>query len=54
MKLNDRFQVTCVCGWETKGDQAAVVEATQAHGRDVHNMDTTVDQVMAMASLIER
>ncbi len=41
--------VTCVCGWEAAGTEAEVVQATQAHGRDVHNMDTSREQVLAMA-----
>ena len=50
--MSDRYEVTCVCGWEISGDEAAVVSATQIHGREVHNMDTTREQVMAMATAI--
>ncbi len=50
--MSATYEVKCVCGWETRGDQAAVVEATQAHGRQIHNMDTTIEQVMAMATQI--
>jgi predicted small metal-binding protein len=41
--------VTCECGFETRGDEDTVVAATQQHGRDVHNMDVTREQVLAMA-----
>ncbi len=41
--------VRCACGWETRGDDAEVVAATQEHGRRVHNMETTREQVLAMA-----
>lgn len=51
--MSDVYDVTCVCGWETSGDEAAVVSATQAHGREIHNMDTTPEQVMAMATKSE-
>ncbi len=41
--------VRCACGWETTGREAAVVEATVEHGRRVHNMTPTRDEVLAMA-----
>lgn len=41
--------VTCDCGFSTRGAEDDVVAATQQHGRDVHNMDVTRDQVLAMA-----
>jgi predicted small metal-binding protein len=42
-------RVRCVCGWETAGDDDEVVAATQEHGRRLHNMDATREQVLAMA-----
>ncbi len=47
--MSDRLEVTCVCGWEARGTEEEVVAATQQHGRDVHNMETSRDQVLAMA-----
>jgi predicted small metal-binding protein len=41
--------VTCECGFEVSGDEETVVAVTQKHGRDVHNMDVTREQVLAMA-----
>ena len=43
------MQVRCACGWETTGDEDAVVAATQEHGRRLHNMEATREQVVAMA-----
>lgn len=43
------LKVTCVCGWESAGHEDEVVAATQAHGREVHNMETSREQVLAMA-----
>ncbi len=43
------MRVRCVCGWETTGDEVAIVVATQEHGRRLHNMDATREQVVAMA-----
>jgi predicted small metal-binding protein len=41
--------VTCACGFTVQGGQDDVVARTQEHGRDVHNMEVTVEQVLAMA-----
>ena len=41
--------VRCVCGWEMRGTEAEVVPATQEHGRRVHNMAATREDVLAMA-----
>ena len=43
------LRVRCVCGWETRGTEAEIVPATQEHGRRVHNMESTRDEVLAMA-----
>jgi predicted small metal-binding protein len=42
-------KVRCACGWEWAGDVEAVVAATQDHGRRIHNMDATREEVLAMA-----
>lgn len=46
------WKLTCQCGWETTGTETEVVEDAQRHGRDLHNMDVTHEQAMAMASEI--
>jgi predicted small metal-binding protein len=43
--------VRCACGWETSGPEAEIVPATVEHGRRLHNMDATREQVLAMASI---
>ncbi len=40
--------VRCACGWEIRGSEKEVVAATQEHGRRLHNMSPTRDQVLAM------
>lgn len=40
------------CGWETTGDEDAVVAATQEHGRRLHTMEATRGRVVAMAMAI--
>lgn len=41
--------IRCACGWETTGPEDAAVEATTEHGRAMHNMTPTRDEVLAMA-----
>jgi predicted small metal-binding protein len=43
------MRVRCACGWETSGEEETVVAATQDHGRKLHNMEASRDQVVAMA-----
>jgi predicted small metal-binding protein len=37
----------CACGWEINGPEEAVVDATIDHGRRLHNMEATREQVLA-------
>jgi predicted small metal-binding protein len=37
----------CACGWEVSGGEDEVVDATIDHGRRIHNMEATRDQVIA-------
>ena len=43
--------VRCACGWETSGTEAEIVPSTVEHGRRLHNMEATREQVLAMASI---
>jgi predicted small metal-binding protein len=49
--MNDEtITVRCACGWEMTGPQQDVVVATTEHGRRLHNMTATRDEVLAMAA----
>jgi predicted small metal-binding protein len=37
----------CACGWEITGTLDLVVDATIDHGRRIHNMEATWEQVVA-------
>ena len=39
----------CSCGWEVRGTEDEVVAAAEEHGRDLHNMSVTREQVLAMS-----
>lgn len=41
--------VACACGWTTQGPVDRVVAETQEHGRQLHNMAATREDVLAMA-----
>ena len=38
----------CACGWEATGPVDEVIEATIEHGRRIHNMEATRDEVLAV------
>jgi predicted small metal-binding protein len=44
----DALLVRCVCGWEATGTEDELVAATQEHGRRIHNMVATREEVLAM------
>jgi hypothetical protein len=46
---DDTLTVRCACGWEQSGAEVVVVPATIEHGRRLHNMEATSEQVLAMA-----
>jgi predicted small metal-binding protein len=42
-----RFTNSCACGWTVEGGADEVVDATIDHGRRIHNMEATREQVLA-------
>jgi len=47
--MTDEPQYTnhCACGWTVTGTEDEVVDATIDHGRRIHNMEATRDEVLA-------
>ena len=43
----------CACGWETVGAEPDAVAATIEHGRYVHTMEATPEQILATAVPVE-
>ena len=41
------YRNRCACGWEVTGSLDEVVDATIDHGRRIHNMEATREQVIA-------
>ena len=44
-----QLEIKCPCGWEIRGSEDEVVAAATVHGKEVHNMDLTKEQVLAQA-----
>ena len=42
-------EVTCMCGWQTRGTEDEVVEAIQAHGEAAHGNRPTREEILALA-----
>ncbi|MGH9149523.1 MAG: DUF1059 domain-containing protein [Acidimicrobiales bacterium] len=43
-------RLVCACGWTTEGTAEEVFAATLEHGRRLHNMEVTAEQVDAMST----
>jgi predicted small metal-binding protein len=47
--VDTTITVRCACGWETSGSEDDVIEATVEHGRRLHNMIATREEVLSRA-----
>jgi predicted small metal-binding protein len=45
---SEPMRLRCACGWETTGTEEELIAAAEEHGRRVHNMQPTRDEVLAM------
>ena len=43
------FEVSCDCGWSSRGTEDQVVDATRDHARRVHELELSEDQARAAA-----
>jgi predicted small metal-binding protein len=42
-------EVTCLCGWQCRGTDDEVVEQVMAHGREAHGVESTREEILAIA-----
>jgi predicted small metal-binding protein len=42
-------EVTCLCGWQCRGTEDEVVEQVIAHGREAHGIESSRDEILAIA-----
>jgi predicted small metal-binding protein len=47
------MEVTCRCGWVTRGSRSEVITNVQAHGRSAHQQELTPAQVRAVWRTVE-
>jgi hypothetical protein len=43
------FEVSCDCGWSSRGPEDQVIEATRDHARRVHELEISDEQARAAA-----
>jgi hypothetical protein len=48
MDSGPEYTNTCACGWTVTGSEDVVVDATIDHGKRIHNMDASREQVLAV------
>jgi hypothetical protein len=51
--LTVQFEITCDCGWSTRGLEDEVVEATISHGLTVHQIELTHEQARSAARPVD-
>ncbi|TAK02501.1 MAG: DUF1059 domain-containing protein [Chloroflexota bacterium] len=42
-------EVTCLCGWQCRGREDEVVEQVIAHGREVHGVESSREEILTIA-----
>ena len=47
------YLVECDCGWSCRGTEEVVVAACSEHGREVHGLELSREQVLAIAQVVD-
>jgi len=47
------MEVTCRCGWTTRGSRSEVIANVRAHGKSAHQQDITPTEVRAIWRTVE-
>jgi hypothetical protein len=45
--------IECDCGWTCRGTDEYLIAECTAHAREVHGMDLTPEQILAVAVLVD-
>ena len=48
-----QMEVTCRCGWITRGTKSGVIKAIQEHAQAEHNLEVTPAQIRAIWRVVE-
>jgi predicted small metal-binding protein len=46
------YTVECDCGWSCRGSEEEVIAACREHGREVHGLELSDEQVLAVAQRV--
>ena len=46
-------QATCDCGWSAIGTEDELIPIVQQHGKEVHGLDVTREQVLAVLKPVD-
>jgi hypothetical protein len=47
------MEVTCRCGWVTRGSKSAIIASVQEHGRTAHQQQLTPADVRAVWRVVQ-
>jgi predicted small metal-binding protein len=47
------MEVTCRCGWSTRGSKSAVIRMVQAHAQSAHNLAVSPQEIRAIWRSVE-
>lgn len=48
-----RYEVSCECGWHATGTRDELIVAVGRHGREVHGLELSEEQVVAQLKPVE-
>ncbi len=48
-----QMEVTCRCGWVTRGSRSSVIKAIQEHAKTEHDLTVTTDEIRAVWRVVE-
>lgn len=46
-------QVACECGWSARGTEEELIPLVQQHGKEVHGLEVTREQVLAQLKPVD-
>jgi predicted small metal-binding protein len=47
------MEVTCRCGWSTRGSKSEVIKTIQAHARTEHHVEVSPQEIRAIWRVVE-
>jgi hypothetical protein len=47
------MEVTCRCGWSTRGSKSEIIRTIRAHAKAEHNLDVSPREIRAIWRVVE-